>query len=381
MEAIFSLAAKLALETVQAVFTSLSHNVVPLSLAIITAVLMNVYIDTEKMKAFMLRRSRVSVLASVLLGALTPLCACGTTAVVIGLLTTTLPWGPIMAFLTSSPLMSPDGFIMLAGVVSLRFAVALLVASIVMGLGAGFATGFIEKKTGFLKDQTRFADKTENHRASCGCDSGANVPSPVACRGRANRFARSAGCDCADADEGVWKLPSLRLSLLETGCCGVLAIDECQSTGPAESFSGWVRRVKIDKVGAAFVNIGLKQILPFFSLFVAIGYLVNAVIPTDFIMGLFSSDTPFAVPLAAAVGLPLYVSGEAAVPLIAALMKAGAGEGAMLAFMITGQATSAWVIAGLATFMKRRAVGLYLAYIVAGGIGLGYLYGLILRFL
>jgi len=86
------------------------------------------------------------------------------------------------------------------------------------------------------------------------------------------------------------------------------------------------------------------------------------------IVGLFSSSKGFAVPLAALVGLPLYVSGEAAVPLIQTLLKAGAGGGAMLA--------SALVVAGLSTFMKRRVVALYVLFILIGGIVCGYLFDL-----
>jgi uncharacterized membrane protein YraQ (UPF0718 family) len=53
----------------------------------------------------------------------------------------------------------------------------------------------------------------------------------------------------------------------------------------------------------------------------------------------------------------------------------------MLAFIISGSATSAWVIAGLTTFMKKRALGLYVAYILLGSMLAGYLYDLILRFI
>jgi uncharacterized membrane protein YraQ (UPF0718 family) len=50
----------------------------------------------------------------------------------------------------------------------------------------------------------------------------------------------------------------------------------------------------------------------------------------------------------------------------------------MLAFIISGSATSAWVIAGLTTFMKRRALLLYVAFILLGSVVSGYLYNLIL---
>jgi uncharacterized membrane protein YraQ (UPF0718 family) len=53
----------------------------------------------------------------------------------------------------------------------------------------------------------------------------------------------------------------------------------------------------------------------------------------------------------------------------------------MLAFMLTGPGTSAGVIAGITTIMKKRAVGLYVAYLLAGAILLGYAYDLILPFI
>ena len=59
-------------------------------------------------------------------------------------------------------------------------------------------------------------------------------------------------------------------------------------------------------------------------------------------------------------------------------MAQGAGGDAMLAFMITGAATSAWVVAGISTFMKKRVIGVYVFFILAGGILSGYLYDLFL---
>lgn len=343
MEEISNFVTQLLANTITAVFTSLYKNWLPLSLAILTAAAMKAYVNTEKLKQALLRKPNVSISASVAFGAFTPLCACGTMAVVIGLFTTTLPWGPIMAFLTSSPLMSPDAFILLAGIVSVRFATALAVASIIIGLGSGYLTNLIEKKTDFLKNQTRFSAKTQTQICVCS----EPVPTPVqAC-----------------------------------GCSGGVAAAEETNRNISEyksSFSRLFKKMKMREMAEALLNVGLKQILLYFSIFVGIGYLIQSFVPTSLIMALFSPDSIFSVPLAALMGLPLYVSGESAIPLINALLAGGAGGGAMLAFMITGQATSAWVIAGITVFMKRRVIGLYLAFILAGGILLGYLYDLFL---
>jgi uncharacterized protein len=122
------------------------------------------------------------------------------------------------------------------------------------------------------------------------------------------------------------------------------------------------------------VELGFKRILPYFALFAAIGHLVNLFIPAEWVMALFNGSHWYAVPLAAAIGLPLYVTGSSALPLLQVLAGAGASQGAVLAFLITGPATSVGVLAGISTIMKRRAIALYACIILIGGIVSGYAY-------
>ena len=331
--------------TLTAVVTNLYHNWLPLSFAILIAALMKVYLDSEKLKQMLLKKPRVSILASVAFGAFTPLCACGTMAVVIGLLSTALPWGPIMAFLTSSPLMSPDTYIMIAGILDFKFANALAVASLLIGLISGGLTHIIEQKTHFLDNQLRFSMKS-NVKA-CACSASALALEQISAE-------NTCGCSTASFDANVISL---------------------ENTEPTLNF--W-QRLKVKEVGQVLLEVGLKQILFYFVIFVALGYLVQSFVPTSFIITLFSSESIFSVPLAALIGLPLYVSGAGAIPLIKALMDGGAGAGAMMAFMITGPATSLWVITGITTFMKKRVIGLYIGFILVGGILMGYLYQILI---
>jgi uncharacterized membrane protein YraQ (UPF0718 family) len=336
-------------DLVMTVAGSLVHNWIALSLAVVISAVMRVYVNGDKLRGLLLGRPHISILAAVALGALTPLCACGTTAVVIGMLTTTLPWGPIMAFLTSSPLMSPEGFVLDAGILGLPFAVALTVASILIGLGSGYTTSLVERSTSFLMNQTRF-------------------------RGRARAVAGAATCECIVPVAEPVCACSAPVAAPVCACNAPMAVPACACSAPAPAARRPVVRWR--ELGEAALNVGLKQIVVLFSIFVAVGFVIDRFVPSSIIIALFSARTAFAVPLAALVGLPLYVTGEAAVPLIQTLLKAGAGGGAMLAFMITGPATSAWVIAGVSTFMKRRVVGLYVLFILIGGIACGYLFEL-----
>ena len=365
--------AKLLSNMMLAVITSLSHNWIPLSFAILIAALMTVYMDAEKLKRALIRNTNVSIWGSVALGAFTPLCACGTMAVILGMLTTTLPWGPIMAFLTSSPLMSPDGFIMLAGLLNMNFAIALTLASVVIGLGSGYVTHLIEKKSSFLNNQTRFAKASAS--PTCGCSGAvpvAQAASTCGCSG-SSRPQPIQACGCADASF----LPQPTWNNVELCCADGSFSQAIPSLFGA--LSRMINAIKWREIGDAIVKIGFKQILLYYSVFVAVGFLINSFVPTSLIVALFSAENLFAVPLAALVGLPLYVTTESSIPLIQALMKQGASEGAMLAFMITGPGTSAWVIAGIMTIMKKRAIGLYVLFLLFGAILAGYLYDMFLR--
>lgn len=136
----------------------------------------------------------------------------------------------------------------------------------------------------------------------------------------------------------------------------------------------WFGKIKWKELWDTFIDIGVKQILLYFTIFAVIGYLINHFVPSTIITGLFNAKNIFAVPLAAVIGLPLYVTGASSIPLIKTLMDGGASGGAMLAFMITGPGTSAGVIAGIGTIMKKRAIALYVTFLLVGAVLLGYLY-------
>lgn len=348
-------------DTVLYVLGTLLHNLPALAIGILAAAAMQVYVNTEKMKAWLMRRSSVSIPATVAFGAFTPFCACGTMAVVLAMMATALPWGPIMAFLTSSPLMSPEEFILISGVISPGFAIALTVSSIMIGIGSGYIAHIIQKKTHFLDDQLRFAGKKAEPAASgCACNA---VPPAVA------------AVSCCSAPEEVCSCSGEIAVASSACCCGAVATKPVAKARPVRDF---LKKCKIDRLFKAAFDIGIKKILPLFALFAGIGYLINRFIPSEWITAAFGAQNGFAVPLSAVIGLPLYVNGDSSIPLIQSLMQSGVSPGAMLAFMITGPGTSAGVLAGIATIMKKKAIVLYVACLLVGAILLGYTYDLVL---
>ena len=370
MEKYFPMIGDLVSNMVIEVLTSYSHNWLPLLIAALTAAIMTVHVNNDKLSNFLLKKTRISVFAAVLFGALTPLCACGTMAVLLGMVTTALPWSPIMAFLTSSPLMSPDGFVMNAGIIGFQFAVALTIASIVIGLGSGLVTSTIERKTNFLKNQSRFDGKTKPASA-CGCGTTNETVNVNTCSCSTPEPTPAQGCSC-----GTNTVPEVQ----SCGCGTTTATAQtcCSNIQAPVIDRGLIGKLKLGKVWKAVVDIGFKQILLYFTIFIALGYLVNRFIPTDLIVNLFGAKKFYAVPLASAIGIPIYINTEASIAIVQSFIKGGASGGSVLAFMITGPGTSAMVIAGLATFMRKRALALYVGLIFFGGIICGYLYDLLI---
>jgi uncharacterized membrane protein YraQ (UPF0718 family) len=212
----------------------------------------------------------------------------------------------------------------------------------------------IEKKTHFLDNQARFQDNTT--KTSCGC-------------------MQASESTCG------YSSPVILESTIACGCSGTPAACCSREASITSVFASTIEKYKLKELLSVIIDVGLKKVLLYFSIFAAIGYFINKFVPADLIFRFFNPDNIFAVPISALVGLPLYVSGSSSLPIIKVLLEGGASEGAMLAFMITGPATSAGAIAGIATIMRRKALALYIAYILAGGIILGYLYNFLLVFL
>ena len=304
-----------------------------LLVGILMAVSINVYIDSIKLKKYLEKNAVLSVPGSVAFGALTPLCACGTMAVLLSMFISSMPWGAVMAFLVSSPLTSPSEFMFQTSFFGIRFATMVLISSILLGLLAGFIAHILDMKTNFFSGQFRI-----NMKGNTSC------------------------CSSDDEGDGI-----IDLFESDSFCCS-------QEEALTEKENSLIEKYKIVQFVKEFYNIGIKKILFAFIVFIAIGRIVEMMIPKEWILALFSQDKSYSIPLGATIGLPLYVSGSASLPIMKSFMHSGAGEGAILAFLITGKATGIPVIAGMSTILRKKAILFYVGFVYLGGICFGYLY-------
>jgi uncharacterized membrane protein YraQ (UPF0718 family) len=116
-----------------------------------------------------------------------------------------------------------------------------------------------------------------------------------------------------------------------------------------------------------------RKLSLFFLGFTAVGYAVIEAIPTTWLTSYLGADSLLSVPFAALVGVPAYINTEASLPLVASLMDGGMGAGPAMAFLVTGAGTSLGAISGLFVIARRRVVGLVVALLFGGAIGLGWI--------
>lgn len=309
------------------VLTSLVHNWPFLLLGIMSAAALKVYVGTERVAALFRRRTGMAVIGSVGAAVATPFCSCGTTAVVLSMLASAVPWAPIVAFMVASPLTSPDELFLSAGLFGWPFALLFFGGSVVLGL-AGGGVAFVAERAGLLAGQARFvAARTETGSA----------PSEV------SRLAPSLGPGAAAAAE----------------------------------FGLRVDRWRLRELGREALVLGRRMLVLFVG-FAAIGYAAIAIVPTAWLTTLLGGSSPISIVLAATLGIPFYLSTEASLPLVASLMQGGMGTGPAMAFLVTGAGTSVGAISGGLLIARWRVLAIVVGVLWIGAIALGIVAALVL---
>jgi len=275
-----------------------------LALSILTAAAVTASgADNIIARAFQGRETVMIVLAA-LIGGLSPFCSCGVIPLIAALLAMGVPLAPVMAFWLASPIMDPTMFILTAGTIGLDFAIAKTAAAVGVGLLGGYGTWFLARR-GFLAAPLRPGV------GDGGCGGGkVRTPKPVVWR--------------------FWSEPERNAAFLKSARSNTLMLGK------------WL-------------------VLAFLLEALMIAY-----VPADLIRSVAGDGSPLTIALAALVGIPAYLNGYAALPLVRGLMDAGMAPGAGMAFLVGGGVTS--IPAAIAVFALAR-VPTFLLYIVFAIVG------------
>ena len=117
-----------------------------------------------------------------------------------------------------------------------------------------------------------------------------------------------------------------------------------------------------------------KGVLPYLFGGIAIGSLIYGFMPTDLVASIASDDNPLAIPIAAVIGIPLYIRAEAVIPLSAALAAKGMGLGAVMALIIGSAGASLTEVILLKSIFKNQMIIAFLVVILGMAVTAGYLY-------
>jgi uncharacterized membrane protein YraQ (UPF0718 family) len=122
----------------------------------------------------------------------------------------------------------------------------------------------------------------------------------------------------------------------------------------------------------------LQKIWPYVVVGVGLGAFIHGFVPQNFLVRWAGPDNPFAVPVAVALGVPLYSNAAGVIPIVHALMEKGMAIGTVLAFMMAVTALSLPEAIILKNVLKNRLLAVFFGIVAAAIICVGYLFNAIL---
>jgi uncharacterized membrane protein YraQ (UPF0718 family) len=248
-----------------------------------------------------------------LAGGISPFCSCGVIPLIAALLAMGVPLSAVMAFWLASPIMDPSMFMLTAGVLGVDFAIAKTIAAIGLGVFGGITVQALSH-IGALANPLR--DGVGNG----GCGGGKiRAPKPV-----------------------VWRF--------------------------------WDH---VDR-RAKFATTALSTTL-FLAKWLTLAFLLESLmlawIPAETVTAALGGSGVTPILTATLVGVPAYLNGYAALPLVGGLMDQGMAPGAGMAFLVAGGVTSIPAAMAVWALAKPQVFAIYIALSLTGA----FLSGLIFQ--
>ncbi|WP_375259031.1 permease [Citreimonas sp.] len=249
-----------------------------------------------------------------LAGGVSPFCSCGVIPLIAALLAMGVPLSAVMAFWLASPIMDPSMFVLTAGLLGVGFAVAKTVAAIGLGVFGGVVVQLMMRGGAF-------ADPLRDGIGNGGCG-GAKIraPKPVVWR--------------------FWSDPARRATFAATALSTTLFL------------ARWLT--------LAFI----------------LESLMLAWIPVETVTAALGGDGVMPIVTATLVGVPAYLNGYAALPLVGGLIEQGMAPGAGMAFLVAGGVTSVPAAMAVWALARPQVFAIYIALSLAGAFASGLLFQL-----
>lgn len=247
-----------------------------------------------------------------LAGGISPFCSCGVIPLIAALLAMGVPLSAVMAFWLASPIMDPSMFVLTAGVLDLEFAIAKTLTAIGLGVFGGLVVHLLARG-GALSDPLR--EGVGN--GGCG---GAKIraPKPV-----------------------VWRF--------------------------------WAEAERRAKFGKTALNTTI-----FLAKWLTLAFLLESLmlvwVPAETVTAALGGEGLLPILTATLVGVPAYLNGYAALPLVGGLIEQGMAPGAGMAFLVAGGVTSIPAAMAVWALARPQVFALYIGLSLTGAFAAGLLF-------
>lgn len=249
-----------------------------------------------------------------LAGGISPFCSCGVIPLIAALLAMGVPLSAVMAFWLASPIMDPSMFVLTAGMLNLEFAIAKTIAAIGLGIFGGTVVHLMMRGGAF-------ADPLREGIGNGGCG-GAKIRAPKAV---------------------VWRF--------------------------------WQETERRAKFGKTALNTTLF-LAKWLTLAFILESLMLAWIPAETVTAALGGEGLMPIMTATLVGVPAYLNGYAALPLVGGLIEQGMAPGAGMAFLVAGGVTSIPAAMAVWALAKPQVFALYIGLSLSGAFSAGLLFQL-----
>jgi uncharacterized protein len=335
--------------------------------------LLTEYLPPSRIRDFLSGRfTWVQYLLGAGLGAITPFCSCSTVPITAGLLRGGVPFGPTMAFLFSSPVLNPVIIALLLSLLGYKVTVVYVAVTF---LGS-MAAAFLLSKLG-MEGQVK---PLMNVQAACCAETG--KPDLVSLSPR-NQSA-AAGC-CSPGS--VQTSPLIPLTALQSSATNRGREAETAAQKPAQAMCCTIDFEAADAVrepfrekmkrASSFAVDTFKGVSWYLLLGAAIGAFIYGFFPQDLVVTLAGPGNPWSIPVAAAIGVPMYIRAETVIPISAALVGKGMGVGTVLALIIGGAGASIPEMIILGSMFKKKLIVAFVLNVFLVAIAAGYLVDLL----
>jgi uncharacterized membrane protein YraQ (UPF0718 family) len=284
------------------------------ALGVLLAALIKTFKWDKRIRKRLAGRTHGGILFAVGVGLVSPLCSCGIVPVVVSLIYGGVPLPAVFALLITSPIMSPDAFLLTLRGLGPQIAFGKLASAVVAGVAGGYAALWMQR-AGWVRGEGLLRAERPDIREKC-----------------------MEGAAPDDPRRGL-QVPERRLWYF-----GLMVKD-----------MSWI-------VGRFLVPAILLEAA------------IVAFVPTGWMRAVAGGKGPLSVLVATAAGIPVPLPQVAAVPVLRGLRELGMNDGAVMALLVSGPVTSIPALALLAGIFQRPVLGLYLAV----GLGTALVSGLAL---